>query len=373
MGKMAAKILLLFLVANAAEGKNQDFSSACPSMKELKKYIFICGDNAYATKKAKECSELVLSTWESAAVALTAGLSGAADSQKTGLANAANDYQKTVQELDRQIAMMQKYTSMIADYTLPMMDDPTSKDDSGSLDCFNSEFHAIQKIVDKLDDEIIRAKDLRDQAKALQGASTAGAKGLADLRSSLGAASAAVGKGRQELSVVTGSAEKELLEAGKTGSPGAQSGITAVDSLPSAGPMGRGDKSDFAGSSEKGNSRAAGVRQRFPSTAAESGASGVLPENMQEGFLNPAAASAQDGAGAASRAGILPESAVGEAAVKDMLRFVKTSKSPMAAGGKAGGAESGSQSALLASEESLFVAVTRRYRASDLFQNAGKR
>ncbi|HEY8280247.1 MAG TPA: hypothetical protein VIH99_11530 [Bdellovibrionota bacterium] len=159
---LAMGAMLHFDFAFAAE----DELGICPSVEDVDNEIISCGSNAYVGQKAKQCSDAIIASWKTASAALKVQLAAnaAVDSQNVSEEKTFRDYDQTIRSLDKQIAYMVENTSLIVSYTERMVDFPEGVDDATSAQCFNDPFHEISDLVWNLDEEIIRAKKIRQMA-----------------------------------------------------------------------------------------------------------------------------------------------------------------------------------------------------------------
>lgn len=164
---MKALILALALASPlwAAEKKQP----ACREGKSFLKEIYNCGQNKLAATYAEKCANHSLAAVKAAGGALAAQMEAAKLSLSTGQAAGMNDARKrlatTVMALGAQIAAMQKSAALISAYPKVMIDYPDGKDDETSAGCFSPAFNKIQDIVSNLDQEIVKAKGAREQAR----------------------------------------------------------------------------------------------------------------------------------------------------------------------------------------------------------------
>lgn len=165
--------LLILIFSLSAVASEKELLAACPPPDSLAGDIWNCGENANVIPVAKACADAITASWKSESAALTAVMAGnkagTKESQRQDLSNTMKDYTSAIAAIDRQIALMQKYTDLTADYAKMMIDFPDSTGDATSADCFNSAFHDLQKIVNSLDEQIILAKGARDEAARLWG------------------------------------------------------------------------------------------------------------------------------------------------------------------------------------------------------------
>lgn len=192
------KILLLALVlaypAPAAAKKDD----SCRAGKSFLQEIYNCGQNKVAAAYAEKCANISLAAVKAAGGALAVQMEAAKKSlgsgQTAGMNDARKRLQTTVAALGLQIVAMQKSASLIADYPKVMIDYPDGKDDETSAGCFSPAFNKIQDIVTNLDQEILKAKAARKQAKAFLatlGASSGDMSVVNKTKVSAGAAAAA--------------------------------------------------------------------------------------------------------------------------------------------------------------------------------------
>jgi hypothetical protein len=146
---------------------------SCPSIKQVDEKIISCGNNAYAAAAADKCAKAVMQDWNRAAGPLKTLLpvlrskEEPASPKERSADNTLADYRRAIAILDRQIRFLRKYAALLAKYTEIMIDLPSSRTAASSLECFNTAFDQVQRVVTQLDDEIIRAKAARAQATFL--------------------------------------------------------------------------------------------------------------------------------------------------------------------------------------------------------------
>lgn len=158
-------VLLAALPAAAAEKKQP----ACREGKSFFNEIYNCGQNKVAAAYAEKCAAVSLAAVKSAGAALAAQMELArknlSSGQSAGMNDARSRLKTTVDTLSLQIVAMQKSAALIADYPKVMIDYPDGVDDETSAGCFSPAFNKIQDIVTNLDQEIVKAKQAREQAK----------------------------------------------------------------------------------------------------------------------------------------------------------------------------------------------------------------
>ena len=130
------------------------FADSCPAAKEFEAQIISCGNNSVAVDHAKECMKSVQAEGE----ALVNELHQAASSRDRQKLNTA------IQQSVGRITLMQDQTDKVAKYADVMIDDPNSNSLKTSLECFVTNFKKLQKLINVMDDEIIRAMQARDVA-----------------------------------------------------------------------------------------------------------------------------------------------------------------------------------------------------------------
>jgi hypothetical protein len=168
-------IFLYFIFAISVEASEKSLLLACPHYELMATDIWNCGENANAIPYAKNCAKAISDSWKKESALLASLMQGtkkgSASEQRQSFSNSMQDYRNSILALDRQIALMQKYTNIVSDYAKGMIDFPGSTGDATSAECFNSAFHDLQAVVTKLDDEIINAKNAREEAARLWGIS----------------------------------------------------------------------------------------------------------------------------------------------------------------------------------------------------------
>ncbi|MGZ3654853.1 MAG: hypothetical protein ACXVCS_04845 [Bdellovibrionota bacterium] len=242
--------MLTLFFSRGALAASASIDDVCPGLDQIRKKVYICADNALAARIAHECALFLFSRWQETVPAFEAvvkkNLTATDDGQKNSLGHSQTEYQMNADLLDIKIDFFGKYADLIATYPGMMMDGPGGKDDSTSASCFNSAFHAVEKIVSRLDGEIVNT--LHEQAALLALHSDLG-KRVASVNSSISSGSAAspsipfsatgrkydnrpsditgTSKDRHVASAGKGSAQAEspLHQAGKVASGG--SGFTA--------------------------------------------------------------------------------------------------------------------------------------------------
>ncbi len=220
----------------------------CPHVQEVADEVINCGANKFAAMEAQLCSDQVIDSWNTAAENLKPLLlRDAGNKQDTSQTNTRADYDKALAALDAEIALMQRYTDLIAAYPSAGIDFPEGESDETSAPCFNDAFHKIQDIVTNLDKQIIQAKRVRKLAAGLRGNSDQFHQNLAASLNDALAKGALVGKkgaNTNGASDVTGLAEarakaRAVEAAGKgskIGAPVAGAGAGGASTVTSGGP-----------------------------------------------------------------------------------------------------------------------------------------
>lgn len=177
MKKLVFTLMFAVVVVPARAGFDED----CPSLNEVRESIMNCGQNVLASEVASMCAGAVKAAWaaEGARLMGTLKLNDAKlkGEQDKLTVNARNDYLAAINSLDQQITQMQHYTNLVSTYTQVMMDYPEGTSEATSAECFNSAFNDVSKTVADLDNEIIRAMDIRDAAIKMMNTSQAAHKG----------------------------------------------------------------------------------------------------------------------------------------------------------------------------------------------------
>jgi hypothetical protein len=168
---MLTPIFLLLLASPAFAASTAPV--VCPASKTFYGKIYNCGMNKLAPEYGRSCADRVLAESRENGEKLHAlmekmkGQLGNAQSASMG--DAKSRLSMAVKDLTRQIRSMQANTNTVASYAEAMIDYPDSDSDDTSPDCFNENFHALQKIVDQLDTEIVNSKKARKEALHLLG------------------------------------------------------------------------------------------------------------------------------------------------------------------------------------------------------------
>jgi hypothetical protein len=198
---MMKALLLALLVAYPAAAAEKK-QPVCREGKSFFDEIYNCGQNKLAAQYAEKCANASLSAVKAAGAALAAQMEAARKTLGAGQASGMNDarsrLQITVNALGTQIVAMQKSAALIADYPKVMIDYPDAKDDETSAGCFSPAFNKIQDIVTNLDQEILKAKQARSQAKAFLatlGSASTDMRGVAGAKVSNGPGPASAPKG----------------------------------------------------------------------------------------------------------------------------------------------------------------------------------
>lgn len=160
--------LLFLLPASLARAGDDGMVPVCPSVPELETQMMSCGDNYYAAEKAEECADTIKESWKAAAAKLQKILATQGRHQSDSEAVAAADYKKAMAATKAQIEQMQAGTALVAAYPEVMINFPDAADEEASLSCFNEAFDRVQKAVSDLDDEIIAAKKVYEEAERLK-------------------------------------------------------------------------------------------------------------------------------------------------------------------------------------------------------------
>jgi hypothetical protein len=163
--------LLLLLPLLVFTPRTSHAIATCPAPAAIAPRILNCGKNPVATQFAATCARQVLAEEMAAGRALQlvmADLSKKiAQAQSGTMTDARQRLELAITTLTGQILNLQKNTDTLASYAQVMVDVPSSTGDATSLQCFNPSFHALQKVVSRLDDEIIASKRARTTAIAL--------------------------------------------------------------------------------------------------------------------------------------------------------------------------------------------------------------
>ncbi len=167
----------------------------CPAPERIVEKIYNCGRNSAAVEIANACRAAIEREAAKSGKALSELMSQLgsemAGGQDAALAGAGDRLDRAIENLTTRIEDLQKNADTIASYTTAMIDWPGARDDSESLDCFSTNFHALQGVVIDLDHKIVAAKTVR--TRALGFASTLGGR-TGKLRG-LGGRAAAGGRG----------------------------------------------------------------------------------------------------------------------------------------------------------------------------------
>jgi hypothetical protein len=374
--------MLIFLSLPAFGAGKSALDAACPSVAELEKHINMCGDNAYAAKAAGTCADAILASWQNTAASLGPLLARDAGGTQLGAEDKARaNYEKTLASLDDEIALMKKYTNLVADYILPMFDDPSSQGDDTSLECFNVSFHAVSDIVKNLDKEIRRAMDIRAESKKLLNGSQGNAALLSDLSSGSRRLAARLSGVRAHdilaSSRVTGTAESRKLASGKAErvseeSSGKSTGKNSEKN--SAGPFAREAGDSRSGNPPSGNPTwnsnlggsgaglGLGLDADSAVTASETGSFGVVKSVLSEtaGDRAPGSVGARIVTAVAPTVGAT-EGLAPASGREDVARGSAEGESG-SSGVVAGGGNHGK-------EMTLFALVSRHYRSESLLRS----
>lgn len=165
-------LLLLSLVAP----KPGFAAEACPESGAFRRQIYNCGQNQVAVAEGTACARLLITRAHKRGQELsklfTSLKSKLGSAQKLSMADTTARLNTAISSLEKQIAELQGYTDRVASYSEQMIDFSNSENDSSSPDCFNDNFHALQKVVDRLDNEIIKSKEARETALQMLATST---------------------------------------------------------------------------------------------------------------------------------------------------------------------------------------------------------
>jgi hypothetical protein len=154
-----AKFNFLPVICIAASLASPALGDSCKPWQEVEKQINNCGSNAVAVEHAQACLTIV--TRESGAALET--LRTARSSRNRGVLSAA------INDVAEQIKTVQEQTAAVADYTKAMIDDPGSHSRETSLECFNTSFDKLQKVVSGMDRKIIEMKKALEAAVKARG------------------------------------------------------------------------------------------------------------------------------------------------------------------------------------------------------------
>lgn len=142
----------------------------CVDPKIFADQIFNCGENKVAVSYAKNCATALNEKSKLVGNALALEMKAMEKSnqtQKDSEQEARSRIVLAAANLESLIEELQSNTDILEKYTESMIDDPESKSDDDSLDCFNESYHAIQDIITNLDNQIMASKAAHDQATAL--------------------------------------------------------------------------------------------------------------------------------------------------------------------------------------------------------------
>jgi len=146
---------------------------ACPSSNVFYSKIYNCGMNKLAPEYGRSCADMVIAESQANGKKLNELMENMkhqlGDAQAANMGEARKRLRMAVTDLERQIKSMQSNTNVVASYAEAMIDFPDSESDETSPDCFNENFHALQKIVNELDREIVNSKRARTEALRLLG------------------------------------------------------------------------------------------------------------------------------------------------------------------------------------------------------------
>jgi nitrogen-specific signal transduction histidine kinase len=157
MASSFPKVFLTLASSFALAGSTPAVAGSCPTAKELNAQILNCGQNSVAVVRARECLRIL---------------------RQEGV-NAANDFQRASSSCDRPrllaaidkssrlIKVMRSLTDRAAHYPEAMIDISGSARKETSLECCNTSFDELQRLVAAMDREIIRVEKAR-----LEGART---------------------------------------------------------------------------------------------------------------------------------------------------------------------------------------------------------
>lgn len=201
-GKNIALALLLFgLLAPRESHAAPKVKKICPDPNAFINEIYNCGQNDIAVAYAKACADVQTAESRLRGQALHTLMEkmkkDLAKSQSASMFDTQKRLFHAVNELTTQIQTLQKNTELVAGYTAPMIDFADGVDDKSSADCFNKSFHALQKIVNGLDQEIIQSKRARESAIGML-------ESLAGRQNNMNSLTAPVGAGRVPASVPVG-------------------------------------------------------------------------------------------------------------------------------------------------------------------------
>ena len=155
ISSISAKACLLVASVLCAIPAFPVFADPCNASKELDEQILKCGDNALAPKFGRECLAIIKKESEVALATL----------QKAQASRDRRKLEEAINNMFEQIKTMQSRTANVADYAGLMIDFPESYRKETSAECFNTNFDELQKIVNGMDDEIIRAKRAYEASK----------------------------------------------------------------------------------------------------------------------------------------------------------------------------------------------------------------
>jgi hypothetical protein len=188
---------------------------SCPTAAQMEPFIYMCGENRYVAIQAQICAQEAADTWNAAAQKLLPILQAqeSPNAQDHSEENARRSYVDTVNALSAQITLMQKYADIIEQYPRAMIDLPNSTGDATSLSCFNEAFHQVGDVLKFMDDEIIRAKHIREAATKLMIASNSRRGSFESIRDASMVSGKNFGGGpfRADESSITGEIQNALL------------------------------------------------------------------------------------------------------------------------------------------------------------------
>jgi hypothetical protein len=164
--------MAIFSVLKAILLSSVSFAAVtCPTAYQLKVITYTCGMNDNVVNYASLCSDKLLAESRLAGQALSTVMEALqkklASAQSGSMGDAQSRLKMGIAGIETEIESLQKNTTLISSYTDAMIDLPGSKSDATSLPCFNRNYHALQKIVTQLDDQIIGAMHAREAALAM--------------------------------------------------------------------------------------------------------------------------------------------------------------------------------------------------------------
>lgn len=161
-------VLLLSAVSALAADEAQ---MICASPESFIEDIYNCGQNKVATFYAQKCADELMKksaeNGKSLSLLLAELEKAGKENQEAAFADAKNRLELSAAVLRTQIDELKKNTDRIETYTEAMIDFPDSKEDESSAECFNTAYHSLQKIVDRLDKEIIQSKAALEQTQTI--------------------------------------------------------------------------------------------------------------------------------------------------------------------------------------------------------------